>query len=82
VPVELPSHVLLKGVASVSVRVSVALFSKTVNFSAERTIKGTYLEGSGEARAIGARSEARVPVATFTDAWSERAWAEFCGAFG
>ena len=82
VPAELPAHVLLKGVASVSVRVSVALFSKTVNFNAERTIKGTYLEGSSGARAIGARSSDEVPVATFADAWSDSAWAEFCGAFG
>jgi hypothetical protein len=82
VPAALPAHVLLKGVAKVSVRVSVALFSKTVEFDAERTIKGTYLEGAGEARGIGTRSETEVPVATFADAWSDRAWAEFCGAFG
>ena len=50
--------------------------------NAERTIKGTYLDGSSGARAIGARSSDEVPVATFADAWSDSAWAEFCGAFG
>ncbi len=66
---------------------SVAFFSKTVNFSARRSIRATYLEPPAlpdvpDARRIAARSNEEIPVATFADAWSREAWAEFCGAFG
>ncbi len=82
IPAELPAYVKLHGVARVTVRVSVAFFSKTVNFEAQRTINATYLEGPAGRAAVSARSGGEVPVATFADAWDERAWADFCGAFG
>lgn len=87
VPSELPDYVMLNGEARVSVRVSVAFFSKTVNFSARRSIKATYLEPPDlpdlpDVPGISARRSDEIPVATFADAWSERAWTEFCGAFG
>ncbi len=83
VPADLPDYVMLNGEARVSVRVSVAFFSETVNFSARRSIKATYLElpDVPDVPRIAARSSEEIPVATFADAWSNRAWAEFCGAF-
>jgi hypothetical protein len=68
------------------VRVSVAFFSESVEFSARRSIKATYLEPPTlpdvpDVPGVTARRSEEVPVATFADAWSDRAWADFCGAF-
>ena len=87
VPADLPDYVMLNGEARVSLRVSVAFFSKTVNFEARRSIKATYLEPPAlpdvpDVRGRSARAAEEVPVATFADAWSRDAWDEFCGAFG
>jgi hypothetical protein len=81
VPAELPDYVMLNGEARVSLRVSVAFFSKTVTFGAQRSIKATYLEAPA-LPGRSARAAEEVPVATFADAWSPDAWNEFCGAFG
>ncbi len=84
IPADLPDYAKLHGIARVVVRVSVAFFSKTVEFSAERTFNAAYIDppGARASRALSSRSSDEVPVATFADAWSAGSWAEFCGAFG
>jgi hypothetical protein len=58
----------------------VAFFNESVEFPARRSIKATYLDPP-EVPGISARRSEEIPVATFADAWSNRAWADFCGAF-
>lgn len=86
VPAELPDYVKLHGIATCTLRVSLAFFSESVTFEVKRTINATYLDPpslTGAARpAVGARSAEEIDPATFADSWSQRAWAEFCGAFG
>lgn len=80
-PASLPDYAKLHGIASCTLRVSVAFFSKSVTFEIERTLKATYIEAP-DAPSVRSRSSEEVPVATFADAWNADAWGEFCGAFG
>ncbi len=87
VPAELPDYVKLHGIATCTLRVSVAFFSKSVTFEVQRSLNATYLEpptlpGRSGRRALDARAGGEIDPATFADAWDEPAWAEFCGAFG
>lgn len=87
VPAALPDYVKLYGIATCTLRVSVAFFSESVTFEVKRSLNATYLEapnlpGRSGGRALGARASEEIDPATFADAWDERAWAEFCGAFG
>lgn len=85
IPSDLPDYARLRGVASCTLRVSVAFFSESVTFQVERSFKMAYIDPPGarsiSARSVSSRSGAEIPPATFDDAWSERSWADFCGAF-
>lgn len=87
VPAALPDYVKLYGIATCTMRVSLAFYTESVTFEVKRSINATYLEPptlrrrSGR-RALDARASGEIDPATFADAWDERAWAEFCGAFG
>jgi len=85
IPSDLPDYARLRGVASCTLRVSVAFFSESVTFQVERSFKMAYIDPPGarsiSPRSISSRSAAEIPPATFDDAWSERSWADFCEAF-
>jgi len=80
VPTDLPDYAKLHGIATCTLRVSVAFFSESVTFEVERTMKAAYIDPGSLGRR--ARSAGEIPVATFRDAWSSEAWGQYCGAFG
>lgn len=83
IPASLPGYVKLKGQATCTVHVSVAFFSKSVSFTAERSINGTFLDGNSPPLGGASARNDQGPAApvTFADTMPEEAWAEFCEAF-
>ena len=84
VPAELPDYVKLYGIATCTMRVSLAFYTESVTFEVKRSINATYLERPGRSggRALDSRVSNEIDPATFADAWDQQSWAKFCGAFG
>lgn len=85
-------HVKLTGEASVSVKVSVLCFSKTVSWTIRRTIEGPvvpalpdFLQSVAPAPmargALRAGAAPSAPSTSFGDAMSAQDWSAWCGAF-
>lgn len=81
VPTDLPDYARLHGIATCTLRVSVAFFSESVTFEVERTMKAAYIDPASAVRGRRPRSAGEIPVATFRDAWTADAWSQYCGAF-
>lgn len=83
VPSNLPDYAKLHGIATCTLRVSVAFFSESVTFDVERTIKMAYIDPPElpDLPRSASRSSRQIEPATFADAWTSSSWADFCGAF-
>lgn len=80
-PGTLPGDVILKGRANCSLHVSVALFSKTVEFSIERSFKGARIPAPPSSLRALPRAEEPQEAVVFRDSMSRDAWSDYCGAF-